>query len=92
MNSEGPDVKPTHETISCARYCYPPRLERAPTTPQDLYDRLTVTDPAIGALWMHQGHILERYYEYHRDTADVACDLGHRRVGSRGSAVGSGTS
>lgn len=49
--------------------------DRLPDTPQDLYESLTVTDPAIGALWRHQSHVLERYYEEHRNSADVALEL-----------------
>jgi hypothetical protein len=50
------------------------RPERPPETPEELHDRLTVTDPAIGALWRHQSHVLGRYYEAHRDSADVALE------------------
>jgi hypothetical protein len=53
----------------------PRRPERPPATPEELYDRLTVTDPAIGALWRHQSHVLGRYYDEHRDSADVALEL-----------------
>jgi len=52
----------------------PRRQERPPATPEALYERLSVTDPAIGALWRHQAHMLQRYYE-HRSTADVALEL-----------------
>src|SRR5687767_7618753 len=53
----------------------PRRPERPPDTPEELYDRLTVTDPAIGALWRHQSHVLGRYYEEHRRSSDVALEL-----------------
>ncbi len=53
----------------------PPRPERPPATPEELYDRLTVTDSAIGALWRHQSHMLGRYYGDHRASADVALEL-----------------
>jgi hypothetical protein len=47
----------------------------APKTPEELYDGLTVTDPAIGGLWRRQSHILGLYYENHRDSDDVALEL-----------------
>jgi hypothetical protein len=53
----------------------PRRPKRAPTTPEELYDRLTVTDPAIGALWRHQSHVLGRYFDDHASAADVALEL-----------------
>lgn len=54
----------------------PPRQEgEPPETPEQLYDWLTVTDPAIGELWRRQSYILKRYFEDHRDSADVALEL-----------------
>jgi len=46
-----------------------------PQTPEELYDSLTVKDPAIGALWRHQSHVLGRYYDDHADSGDVALEL-----------------
>ncbi len=49
--------------------------ERPPESPEDLYDGLSVTDTAIGALWRHQSHVLERYFDDHRESPDVALEL-----------------
>jgi hypothetical protein len=49
--------------------------QEPPRSPEELYDSLTVTDPAIGALWRHQSHVLGRYYERYADDADVALEL-----------------
>jgi hypothetical protein len=49
--------------------------QRPPTTPEDLYDSLAVTDENIGALWRHQSHVLGRYYNEFADARDVALEL-----------------
>ncbi|MBO9533770.1 MAG: DEAD/DEAH box helicase, partial [Solirubrobacteraceae bacterium] len=53
----------------------PSRTEDVPRTPEELYERLTVKDSAIGALWRHQSHALEVYFEGHRDQPDVALEF-----------------
>ncbi len=53
----------------------PRRQEQSPATPEELYDRLTVTDTAIGALWRHQSHALGLYFDEHRSSQDVALEL-----------------
>lgn len=53
----------------------PRRRERPPATPEDLYERLNVTDSAIGGMWRHQSHVLRGYYEEHADSNDIALEL-----------------
>jgi len=53
----------------------PRRSTPPPPGPEELYDRLTVRDAAIGALWRHQSHVLKAYAQDHLADPDVAIEL-----------------
>jgi hypothetical protein len=53
----------------------PRRSTPPPPGPEELYDRLTVRDAAIGALWRHQSHVLKAYAQEHLADPDVAIEL-----------------
>jgi hypothetical protein len=53
----------------------PRRRTAPPADPEALYDRLSVTDTAIGALWRHQSHVLTTFAANHLDDKDVAIEL-----------------
>ena len=65
-----------------ARYgtCVPPlrlpsRQPEAPETPEELFGRLQVRDPAVDNLWSQQADVLRVYANKHITAADVALEL-----------------
>jgi hypothetical protein len=53
-----------------------PRTQpEAPESPEELFGRLQVSDPALDNLWSQQADVLRSYVASHRDTADVALEL-----------------
>lgn len=53
----------------------PKREPEPPETPEELFGRLQVTDPALDNLWSQQADVLRAYAKDHRTTSDVALEL-----------------
>jgi len=53
----------------------PPRHPEAPETPEELFGRLQVSDPALDNLWSQQADVLRSYASEHRTSPDVALEL-----------------